>query len=170
MNEYGNGYEFYKYSDPPQLLDSRTANLDLKADAVWQMGSMNEVKFGASYKQHWLNLYDIYDPKRNFPYVDDYNTEPFEGAAYIQDKIELPYLIINIGLRYDYLNANVIFRSDPLDPNSLITVESTITVFSTDLVLHILFRIEQNFIFLTDTFFRILILNLCLKTINTILM
>ena len=98
--------------------------MDLKADAVWQMGSMNEVKFGASFKQHWLKLYDIYDPKRNFPYVDDYSTEPFEGAAYIQDKIELPYLIINIGLRYDYLNANVIFRSDPLDPNSLITVES----------------------------------------------
>ena len=123
-DEYGNGNEFYIYSDPPQLLDSRTANLDLKADAVWQMGSMNEVKFGASYKKHWLKLYDIYDPKRNFPYVDDYSTEPFEGAAYIQDKIELPYLIINIGLRYDYLNANVIFRSDPLDPNSLITVES----------------------------------------------
>lgn len=124
FEEYGNGFEFYKRSDPPQLLESRTANVDFKADAVWQMGSMNEVKFGASYKKHWLNLYDIYDPKRNFPYVDDYNTEPFEGAAYIQDKIELPYLIINIGLRYDYLNANVIFRSDPLDPNSLITVES----------------------------------------------
>ena len=124
FEEYGNGFEFYKRSDPPQLLESRTANVDLKADAVWQMGSMNEVKFGASYKKHWLKLYDIYDPKRNFPYVDDYNTEPFEGAAYIQDKIELPYLIINIGLRYDYLNANVVFRSDPLDPNSLITVES----------------------------------------------
>ena len=124
FEEYGNGFEFYKLSDPPQLLESRTANVDFKADAVWQMGSMNEVKFGASYKKHWLNLYDIYDPKRNFPYVDDYNTEPFEGAAYIQDKIELPYLIINIGLRYDYLNANVVFRSDPLDPNSLITVES----------------------------------------------
>ncbi len=124
FEEYGNGFEFYKLSDPPQLLESRTANVDFKADAVWQMGSMNEVKFGASYKKHWLKLYDIYDPKRNFPYVDDYNTEPFEGAAYIQDKIELPYLIINIGLRYDYLNANVIFRSDPLDPNSLITVES----------------------------------------------
>lgn len=124
FEEYGNGFEFYKLSDPPQLLESRTANVDFKADAVWQMGSMNEVKFGASYKKHWLSLYDIYDPKRNFPYVDDYNTEPFEGAAYIQDKIELPYLIINIGLRYDYLNANVIFRSDPLDPNSLITVES----------------------------------------------
>jgi len=124
FEDKGNGFEFYKLSDPPQLLDSRTATVDLKADAVWQIGSMNEVKFGASFKQHWLKLYDIYDPKRNFPYVDDYSTEPFEGAAYIQDKIELPYLIINIGLRYDYLNANVVFRSDPLDPNSLITVKS----------------------------------------------
>lgn len=124
FEDKGNGFEFYQKADPPQLLDSRTATIDLKADAVWQMGSMNEVKFGAAYKKHWLNLYDIYDPKRNYPYVDDYNTEPFEGAAYIQDKIELPYLIINIGLRFDYLNGNVIFRSDPLDPNSLVNVES----------------------------------------------
>jgi outer membrane receptor protein involved in Fe transport len=123
-DDIGNGHEFYEYSDPPQLIDSRTATADFKADAVWQIGSMNEVKFGASYKQHWLKLYDIYDPKRNYPYIDDYNTEPFEAAGYIQDKIELPYLIINIGLRYDYVNANVIFRSDPLDPNSLVTVES----------------------------------------------
>jgi len=124
FEDKGNGFEFYKKADPPQLLDSRTANVDLKADAVWQIGSMNEVKFGASFKQHWLKLYDVYDPKRNYPYIDNYSTEPFEGAAYVQDKIELPYLIINIGLRYDYLNANVVFRSDPLDPNSLVTVES----------------------------------------------
>jgi len=124
FEDKGNGFEFYKLSDPPQLLDSRTATLDLKSDAVWQIGSTNEVKFGASYAKYWLKLYNIYDPKRNFPYSDDYSTEPFEGAAYIQDKIELPYLIINIGLRYDYLNANVVFRSDPLDPNSLITVKS----------------------------------------------
>jgi len=123
-DDIGNGHEFYEYSDPPQLIDSRTTTADFKADAVWQIGSMNEVKFGASYKKHWLKLYDIYDPKRNYPYIDDYNTEPFEAAGYIQDKIELPYLIINIGLRYDYVNANVIFRSDPLDPNSLVTVES----------------------------------------------
>jgi len=124
FEEVGNGHEFYKVSDPPELIDSRTAKADIKADAVWQFGSMNEVKFGLSYKKHWLKLYDIYDPQRNFPYIDDYNTEPFEGAAYLQDKIELPYLVINIGLRYDYLNANVKFRDRPLDPNSVIQVKS----------------------------------------------
>jgi outer membrane receptor for ferrienterochelin and colicin len=120
----GNGFEFYSLSDPPELYDSRSATADLKADAVWQIGSMNEVKFGLSYKKHWLKLYYIYDPKRNFPYINDYSTEPFEGAGYIQDKIELAYLVINIGLRFDYLNSNVEFRDDPLDPNSIVTVKS----------------------------------------------
>ncbi len=124
FDNIGNGFEFYKISDPPELLDSRTVTADIKADAVWQMGSMNEVKFGATYKKHWLKLYNIYDPKRNFPYINDYKTEPFEGAAYIQDKIELPYLVINIGLRYDYMNANVEFRENPLDPRSMVRVKS----------------------------------------------
>jgi outer membrane receptor for ferrienterochelin and colicin len=121
--QYGNGHEFFEFSDPPELTDSRTATADFKFDAVWQMGTMNEVKFGAAYKRHWLKLFQVYDPKRNYPYIDDYNNEPFEAAAYVQDKIELPYLIINVGLRYDYMNGNVVFRSDPLDPNSLVTVE-----------------------------------------------
>lgn len=120
----GNGYEFYKLSDPLELIDSRTVTLDFKGDAVWQMGSVNEIKFGLSYKQHKLKLYDIYDPKRNFPYIDNYETEPFEGAVYLQDKIEFPYLVINLGLRFDYMNANVVFRDKPLDPNSLVEVKS----------------------------------------------
>lgn len=124
FEDIGNGYEFYKLSDPLELTDSRSVTADFKADAVWQIGSMNEVKFGVSFKKHWLRLYNIYDPKRNYPYIDDYKTEPFEGATYIQDKIELPYLIINLGLRFDYLNANAEFRNNPLDPNSIVTVKS----------------------------------------------
>jgi outer membrane receptor protein involved in Fe transport len=124
FEEYGTGFEFYKRSDPPELYDSRSATADFKADAVWQMGSMNEVKFGASFKKHWLKLFYVYDPKRNFPYLNDYTTSPFEGAAYLQDKIELPYLVINIGLRFDYLNSNVEFRADPLNPNSMVQVKS----------------------------------------------
>lgn len=123
FEDIGTGFEFYKKANPLQLTDSRTATVDLKGDAVWQFGSMNEIKFGASFKKHKLRLYSIYDPKRNFPYIDDYTTEPFELAGYAQDKIELPYLVINLGLRYDYMNANVAFRDDPLDPNSIIKVK-----------------------------------------------
>ncbi|MCB9250121.1 MAG: TonB-dependent receptor [Ignavibacteriales bacterium] len=124
FSEIGNGFEFYKISDPPELIDSRTATAEIKSDAVWQMGTLNEVKFGFSFKKHWLRLFNIYDPKRNFPYVDDYSTSPFEGAAYVQDKIELSYLVINLGLRFDYLNSNVRFRDNPLDQNSDVKVKS----------------------------------------------
>ena len=122
--EYGNGFEFYSKADPLSFTDSRTATLDAKADLVWQFGQINEVKFGMQYKKHWLRLYSVYDPKRNFPYINNYETEPFEGAAYIQDKIELPYLIINLGLRFDYVNANVSFRGDPLQPGNLVNAKA----------------------------------------------
>jgi outer membrane receptor protein involved in Fe transport len=116
----GNGFEFFSNADPLELIDSRTVTLDGKADAVWQINNTNEVKFGISYKKHRLKYYYVYDPKRNFPYKNDYVTEPFEFAGYIQDKIELPYLVINIGIRYDLMNANIVFREDPLKPGTLV--------------------------------------------------
>ncbi len=123
FSQYGNGFEFYSLADPVEVIDSRTATADIKADAVWQANELNEVKFGAAYKKHWLRYFNVYDPKRNFPYFNNYKTNPFEAAAYVQDKIELPYLVINLGLRYDYVNANVQFRNDPLNPNSIIKVK-----------------------------------------------
>jgi outer membrane receptor for ferrienterochelin and colicin len=119
----GTGFEFFSKADPLELIDSRTVTIEGKFDAVWQFNKTNEVKFGASYKKHRLKYFYVYDPKRNFPYKNNYVTEPFELAGYIQDKIELPYLVINLGLRFDYMNANITFRSNPLDPNSLVKVK-----------------------------------------------
>ncbi len=121
--DIGTGFEFYSLADPVEVRDSRTVTADAMLDAVWQIGSLNEVKFGGAYKQHWLRYFNVYDPTRNFPYINDYSTEPFEMAAYAQDKIEFPYLVINVGLRYDYINANGQFRNNPLDPASVIKVK-----------------------------------------------
>jgi hypothetical protein len=118
----GNGLEFYNRADPQELTDSRTASADLKFDALWQIGNLNEVKFGWTLKKNWLRYFYVYDPKRNYPYLNDYKTSPYEASSYIQDKIEFPELIINIGLRFDYMNANVQFRNDPLDPASIVKV------------------------------------------------
>lgn len=120
-------YDFYSYATPNSLTDSRTANLGAKTDAVWQIGKNNEVKFGWEYKGHRLRLLSIAGIKRpiQLQYIDNYVTEnPFEVSAYVQDKLEFPYLVINLGLRYDYMNANVDFRQDPLDPNSVVKVKS----------------------------------------------
>lgn len=114
----GNGYEFYSKADPLQLTKSTTHTLDLKTDLVWQMGRRNELKSGFEVKQHHLRLFDIYDPTRDFPYINDYDQRPVEASAYVQDKIEYPYLTVNLGLRFDYANARTRFRASPLDPAS----------------------------------------------------
>ncbi len=124
FNNIGTGFEFYSKADPLEFTDSRTVTVEAKFDLVWQLGTTNEIKAGLHYKQHKLRLWNVYDPKRTFPYINDYDTSPFEASGYIQDKIELPYLIINLGLRFDYMNANVDFRSDPLNPNTIVTVKS----------------------------------------------
>ncbi len=117
----GNGInDFYKRADPDNITDSRTASIDTKFDLVWQLGKLNEIKFGLQYKKHWLRLFEINRPAITFPRTNSYDTQPFEAAAYIQDKIEFPYLVINLGLRFDYMDANASFREDPLDPTKII--------------------------------------------------
>ncbi len=126
--ENGRGhYDFYSWANPNDLTISETETYDGRLDLTWQLGSLNEIKAGVQYKQHWLKLYSIYGIKRplNLQYIDNYSTnKPFETSAYIQDKIEFPFLVINLGLRFDYMNANVSFRETPLDVNSIVKVKA----------------------------------------------
>jgi outer membrane cobalamin receptor len=48
---------------------------------------------------------------------DEYLYHPWEGAVYLQDKIELRNLIINAGLRVDYFNPVGKVLNDPKDPD-----------------------------------------------------
>lgn len=115
----GNGLEFYSRAIPLEYTDSHTKTLNVKGDLVWQIGTTHEVKTGLEFKQHDLSLFSVYDPKRNFPYLNDYKRNPIEGAMYVQDKMEFPSLVINVGLRLDYADQQAAFRMNPLDPNSL---------------------------------------------------
>jgi outer membrane receptor protein involved in Fe transport len=117
----GTGYEFYAKADPLEIIDNRTSTLNFKGDLVWQIGKANEVKAGVELKKHHLSYFNIYDPKRNFPYITVFEKRPLEGAAYVQDKIELQALVVNLGLRFDYANQLTSFRRDPLDPASVVT-------------------------------------------------
>jgi len=82
---------------------------------------VNEVKAGIELKKHKLSYLNIYDPKRNFPYITNFQKRPLEGAAYLQDKIELSALVVNLGVRFDYADQLTSFQRDPLDPQSVVT-------------------------------------------------
>jgi outer membrane receptor protein involved in Fe transport len=112
----------------------RTNTLGVKFDMTSQINNNNEVKFGVQARQHELD-YESFDIKRdtlrylvptilgtNTSEHDVYTKEPLEFSAYIQDKMEFPSLILNIGLRYDYFNAfskystNILYPT-PNNPN-----------------------------------------------------
>jgi len=49
--------------------------------------------------------------------VDRYTREPIELSAYLQDKIELDEMIINVGFRIDYFETDGLLLNDPSDPD-----------------------------------------------------
>ncbi len=110
---------------------SRIAKWDLTS----QITKRHQVKFGVEFQSDKVYYNDItLIPKVDEngiqvepfqPYIDDISTfthneftrKPFKFAGYIQDKIEYESLIINLGLRYDYFDANGKIPRDPEDPN-----------------------------------------------------
>ncbi len=59
---------------------------------------------------------DINDPNENLS-IFKYDKKPIEISAYIQDKIELDEMIVNIGVRLDYFDPDGQILNDPSDPD-----------------------------------------------------
>ena len=112
----------------------------IKIDYVNQLTSKHQMKAGVEYRQHALSLQDstlqppadkttldlvLDDPRIANPRILDVSTihnslylhNPVEFSAYIQDKIELKELIINIGVRMDYFKPDGHVLADPSDPS-----------------------------------------------------
>jgi outer membrane receptor protein involved in Fe transport len=100
-----------------------------KFDLTSQISRTHLIKVGLEGNTHVLKLDDYNvteDPITNtFPFVpattdpsrNNFNRKPYDLAVYIQDKIELDEVIINIGLRWDYFDSNSDVLVDPSDPN-----------------------------------------------------
>ena len=119
-----------------------TGTYGIKFDLTSQVTQVHQVKLGFEINQHNLTyanttLYQadslqdpqvtlnpfarMYVPNPNDPAqnlnIDLYTKKPFEASAYIQDKIELNSLIVNIGVRGDYFAPDGQVLNDPSDPN-----------------------------------------------------
>jgi len=124
-----------------------------KADLTAQITQVHQIKAGTELQFHTLNYTDYqihvdattgFKPALPVPGSFDYNVyknRPYQLAGYVQDKIELEYLVVNVGLRFDYFqpDANVlrdpnnIAVLDPLQPpfpDSLLTKASAKWQFS----------------------------------------
>ena len=99
----------------------------LRADLSSQLNKYNFIKAGVSgtindlrddsYTLSYNQTKEVMEiPLKTGPSFNHYAAKPKEFAGYIQDKIEYEELIINIGMRFDYFDADGNILSDPTDP------------------------------------------------------
>lgn len=101
-----------------------TKTYTFKADYTDQITDVHELKAGVEADLNTLHYEDFqvlvnpptYQPSLPTPGDFDYNiykNHPYQLAAYIQDKIEFSYLIVNVGVRYDYFQPDGEVLKDP---------------------------------------------------------
>ena len=100
--------------------DHRDITRSLKADVTSQVTTHHQLKTGMQYNALTMDQYDLQLLYLDPPYIVDYRRSPWEYAAYLQDKIEYDFLILNIGVRFDASSAgDVPYWIDPrnvIDP------------------------------------------------------
>lgn len=111
-------------------LDRSSTTYALRFDITRQFGTSHLVKTGFEYRYNDLNFEEFFiqarrvdDFERTIPPLSStlhnvYNKNPIEIAAFIQDKIEIEDLIVNIGLRFDYFDAQSVIPTDLRDPEN----------------------------------------------------
>ncbi len=104
---------FYASGDDADYSDDQTITHSGKVDATYQANNYNQFKSGFELKSHRIQVHVESQPwPSGAQYKDEYVRTPIEAAGYIQDKIEYDYLIINLGLRFDYADSKTTMWPD----------------------------------------------------------
>lgn len=96
---------------------SKTNTLSINASVTSQVNKNNLLKTGVQFFYYDMNV-DRRSSATNSSSVrfDKYHAYPYEGALYIQDKLEFEGMIANVGLRYDFYNFNTFSYLDKFSP------------------------------------------------------
>jgi hypothetical protein len=115
---YSPYYSYVREGSGRYYHQSFTDTYEARLDFTSQVSKHHQLQGGLNGKYHDLFFYEIQLPFLTHPYKDYYHRYPREGAAYLQDKVEYPYMTINLGLRMDVFNYNTTAWENPNDPSS----------------------------------------------------
>ncbi len=119
----------FQTGDDRYWYETESTTWDLDFDFVSQLDRFNQIKLGVEYRLHEMFRHRVGMLPR--PVTEYFTREPFEFALYIQDKIELDFLILNLGLRFDYFNAQDTYFKDPGNILQIVTNSEGQTSIST---------------------------------------
>jgi outer membrane receptor protein involved in Fe transport len=108
----------FRLGDVRYWTKTRTETYNLKFDLTSQIQRHHQIKTGLDFKRHDIFRHQIGMPPRG--QLEFFDRGPKELAVYVQDKLEYDFMILNIGLRFDYADPQDFYLPDP--GNALIRV------------------------------------------------
>ncbi len=129
--QYVSGNAFLTSGTENWHFNHTTTSITGKTDFTWQIDNINQIKTGLDFTFHNVEYQDfqiMIDANTNFePQLpasgafnnNTYESKPSQFAYYLQDKIEIDYLIVNIGFRFDYFQPDGKYLIDPNKINEL---------------------------------------------------
>lgn len=109
FNQYGDGFSYYRdrWSEAEKTVT--TASIDLTS----QVTTRHQLKTG--FEMQWYDIYnfEIDMASGGNTYNERFSVYPRAGAIYAQDKMEFEGLVVNVGMRYDFFDAN--YNNYPTD-------------------------------------------------------
>jgi hypothetical protein len=132
---------FISAGDNDWYSENKDRNFFVKYDLTSQIHKNHEIKVGFEFNKHNVNNFKIGAMQAyngvgiTYPHIDFYEEspsdtaltiesvddlgdgyQPLEIASYINYLLQLKGMYLNLGLRFDYLNAVTEYRIDPLQP------------------------------------------------------
>lgn len=126
IEDYSSGTNWVDYTGPSghrvgrpndDRINETALTYDFHSSLLAQLNKNNLVKAGFQFIYYDLNVNNDLNLANIGSYSKvDYSAYPYEGALYIQDKMEYAGFVANIGLRWDFYNFNREFYSDIYAP------------------------------------------------------
>lgn len=129
---------FFTGGQEKEHVKNSVNRIDAKLDLTWQMNKNHSLKMGGLLTLHQFdhawhvirNAYEqtpleatLYAPSiqgDSTLFGDIYEKSPYEFSTYVQDKMEFDEMVINIGVRLDYLDPKTTVPSQRRNPDNVL--------------------------------------------------
>lgn len=111
---FGRESDFW-YGDDRDWFRNHSRTYSSRFQLTTQMNPNHQFKIGFDIRQHQIFQHRIQRPwiASFYHRIEFYDRKPVEGAAFIQDKMEYDFMVLNLGLRLDYVYNNDTYWNDP---------------------------------------------------------
>ena len=112
---------FYYLRGDDQFKDEKTRTYSLDASMTSQVEKSHLLNGGIQFNYYTIDVHDASSTQSGSGgAISVYSAHPYEGALYLQDKMEFEGMIANVGLRFDVWNSGLDYFTNLFAPYNLI--------------------------------------------------